>query len=172
MGSFLADCMSSLEQIRQQAAGSLVEQHAPFCHRRDEWEESSITAFVKALSQGDEQLMTALLKLGMEHWGKSGLSPEVQTEIWGPDTVLNVWLERWLNAKCFETGYTWKKKSWQSVWWMMRSSRFSDCCFLVQQHTVVLGRELDCVPLPPHYTGAKEGEGKQEIYVLLWHTLL
>lgn len=50
---------------------------------------------------------------------------------------------------------------------MMRFSGFSDCCFLVQQHTVGLGRELDCVPLPPQYTGAKEGEGKQEIYVLL-----
>lgn len=110
MGSFLADCMSSLEQIRQQAAGSLVEQHATFCHRRDEWEESSITAFVKALSQGDERLMTALLKLGMEHWGKSGLSSEVQTEIWGLDTVLIVWLEQWLNAKCFETGGTHGKK--------------------------------------------------------------
>lgn len=104
MGSLLADCMSSLEQIRQQAAGSLVEPHAPFCHRRDKWEESSITAFVKALSQGDEPLMTALLKLRMEHWGKSGLSPEQQIEVWGLDTVLIVGLERGLNAKRFKTG--------------------------------------------------------------------
>lgn len=58
--------------------------------------------------------MTALLKPGMEHWGKSGLSPEEQIEVWGLDTVLIVELERGLNANCFASvskqGVPMKKK--------------------------------------------------------------
>lgn len=36
MGSFLSECTSSVEQIRQRAAGSLEEQH--FCHRGEQEE--------------------------------------------------------------------------------------------------------------------------------------
>ena len=158
MGSFLADCMSSLEQIRQQAAGSSVEQHAPSCHRRDDWEESSITAFVKALSQGDERLMTALLKLGMEHWGLCGPSPEVQTEIWGLEAILIARLER---RKVFlrqeETPGKKKKKKLtkcvmsDEVFWVS----FSHCCFLVRQHAVRVSWIVFLSP--PHCAGAREG---------------
>lgn len=38
MGPFLTDCTSSVEQIRQRAAGSLEEQHARFCHRGEQEE--------------------------------------------------------------------------------------------------------------------------------------
>lgn len=38
MGSFLTECTSSVEQIRQRAAGSLEEQHAHFCHRGEKEE--------------------------------------------------------------------------------------------------------------------------------------
>lgn len=38
MGSFLTECTSSVEQIRQRAAGSLEEQHAHFCHRGEQEE--------------------------------------------------------------------------------------------------------------------------------------
>lgn len=63
MGSILTDCMSSVEQIRQQAAGSLVEPHAHFCHRGEQEEGSHPSLlFVKALSHRD-RLMTALLNL-------------------------------------------------------------------------------------------------------------
>lgn len=62
MGSFLTDCASSVEQIRQRAAGSLVEQHAHFCHRGEEEGSHPSLLFVKALSHRD-QLMTALLNL-------------------------------------------------------------------------------------------------------------
>lgn len=172
MGSFLADCMSSLEQIRQQAAGSLVEQHAPFCHRRDDWEESSITAFVKALSQGGWAANDCFAKAGDRALGY------IWAFSWGAGRDLGTGHERdcaiRMMAKCkvfWNRGDT-RKKLTKCV---MTDVSFSDCCFLAQRHTVGLGGDLlrlDCVPLPPHWAGAMEGEGKQEIYVLLWHTLL
>ncbi|TNN75803.1 hypothetical protein EYF80_013950 [Liparis tanakae] len=51
--------LSPKPQIRQQAAGPSVERRAPFCHRRDGGEESSIIAFVMPFRKGDERLMTA-----------------------------------------------------------------------------------------------------------------
>lgn len=117
MGYFQADCMSSLEQIRQQAAGSLVKEHAPFYHRRNEWEESSITTFVKALSQGDEQLMTALGKMGMELLGIFETLSEAQTEIWGLDTIfnsINNLIEKIAKCKVFSR----EQLNWgKQVWW-------------------------------------------------------
>lgn len=71
----------SVEQIRQRAAGSLVEQHAHGCHGGALEERSHPSLlFVKALSHR-ERLMTALLNLWMEHPGGSGLSPEVKAEV-------------------------------------------------------------------------------------------
>lgn len=155
MGFFLADCMSSLEQIRQPAAGSLVEQHAPFCHRRDEWEESSITAFVKALSQGDEQLITALLKLGMEHW--VNLAALLRYRLRFGDWTLDFHCVIATAVKFsvfWNRGCTWKNKltkcaTYNEVfkfYWLLLSC--------VAAYSSVRQR------VPPHCAGAREGEGK------------
>lgn len=170
MGSLPADCMSSLEQIRQQAAGSSVERCAPHCHRRDDWEESSITAFVDPFREGDEQLMTAVLR----HWGTSGpLSWAADSgSRRDSDCVIRTEAKRRVFWKRGGRGGGVGVRATKCA---MTDVSFSDCCCLVQLRAVGLGGEplwLDCIALPPHCAGAREGEGKQEIYVLLWHMLL
>lgn len=109
MNSFLTDCTSSVEPIRQQAAGSLVEQRAHF------WRggKSSSLLFVKALSHRD-QVMTALLNL----WMVFHLKQRTRF-VSGCDFFFNHIIRK--TAKCKMGQSTWGGAGVLKFWWVLVS---------------------------------------------------